>query len=134
VSAASSDPASSRPGGPAGGFPVVGRFREGYAAEQVDAFVADVERAFDHDPPAMAPYEVADQRFRVSRRGRRYDLRQVDGHLEQLQGALRERHGGDAVAAVEASVPSGHGASTWWIYLLGLLIVAALVIFALTQL
>lgn len=116
------------------GFAVVTRFREGYVAEQVDAFVADLERAFDHDPPTVAPYEVADQRFRVRRRGRRYDLRQVDDHLEKVQAALRERHGGDAIAAVEATVPSGHGASTWWIYLLGLLIVVALVAFTLTQL
>jgi hypothetical protein len=108
--------------------------REGYAAEEVDEFVDGLRRSLRHDPPAMAPYEVADARFKVTRVGRRYALRPVDEYLDVAQAALRERHGEDAVAGLEGRASDERHVSTLWIYLVGVLMVAAVVLFALTQL
>ena len=107
---------------------------EGYAADEVDEFVEQVRRALRHDPPAMAPYEVADARFKVTRWGHRYALREVDTYLDSAQAALRERHGEDAVAEVEGHASEERHVSTVWIYLVGVLVVAAVVLFAVTQL
>lgn len=115
-------------------FPSSGWVREGYDADQVDAFVAELVRSLRHEPPTMAPYEVADRRFAVRRRGRGYALRPVDDYLDQAQAVLRERHGGDAVASLEGhSTPPEHF-PTWWIYLLALAVVVAVVVFTLGQL
>jgi cell division septum initiation protein DivIVA len=109
-------------------FPAAGWGREGYDADQVDEFVGELRRSLRHEPPAMAPYEVTDQRFAVRRRGRGYALRPVDDYLDRVQALLRERHGADAVASLEGhSTPPEHF-PTWWIYLLALLIVAAIVV------
>jgi hypothetical protein len=107
---------------------------EGYAADEVDEFVDGLRRSLRHDPPAMAPYEVADARFKVTRLGRRYALRAVDEHLATAQAALRERHGEDAVAGLEGRASGERHVSTLWIYLVGVLVVAAVVLFAVTQL
>jgi DivIVA domain-containing protein len=107
---------------------------EGYAAEEVDEFVDELRRALRHDPPAMAPYEVADARFKVTRVGRRYALQPVDEYLESTRVALRERHGEDAVAEVEGRVSDERHVSTLWIYLVGLAVVVAVILFAVTQL
>jgi hypothetical protein len=111
-----------------------GFLREGYSADEVDGFVDEVRRSLRHDPPAMAPYEVADARFKVTRLGRRYALRSVDEYLDSAQAALRERHGEDAVAEVEGRASDERHVSTLWIYLVGVLVVAAVVLFAVTQL
>jgi DivIVA domain-containing protein len=108
--------------------------REGYNAAEVDEFVEDLQRALRREPPAMAPYEIADQRFKVSRFGRRYRLREVDEYLDRAQEQFRERHGGDAVALVEGRPPAPHHVRTWWIYLIALVIAGLLVAFLLTQL
>jgi DivIVA domain-containing protein len=115
-------------------LPTPGMLREGYDAEQVDEFLAELGRALRHDPPAMAPYEVADQRFKVRRTGRRYALRPVDEHLEQAQAVLRRRHGADAVAGLEGRVPEPRHVPTWWIYAVGLVLVALIVAVTVTQL
>ncbi len=115
-------------------LPTVGLLREGYDAGQVDGFLAELGRALRHDPPAMAPYEVADERFRVRRTGRRYALRPVDEHLERAQEVLRRRHGADAVAQLEGRLPKPRHFPTWWIYALGLVLVALIVVFAVFQL
>lgn len=120
-------------------FPPPGWCKEGYAADRVDDFAAEVERAMRRRPPAMAPYEVADQRFPVHRRGRRYDLRAVDDYLEAAQAELRDQHGEDAVAGVTGSAGGpgerrgARAPSTWWIYAVGILMVAAILTFALTR-
>lgn len=111
-------------------LPTAWFLREGYDAERVDAFLGELGRALRHEPPAMAPYEVADQRFRVRRTGRRYALRPVDEHFEQAQGVLRRRHGGDAVAGLEGRLPEPRHFPTWWIYLLALVLVAVMVAYA----
>jgi len=108
--------------------------QEVYAADEVDAFVTGLRRSLRHDPPDMAPYEVADARFKVTRLGRRYALRPVDDYLDSTQAALRARHGEDAVAEVEGRLSEERHVSTLWIYLVGLLVIAAVVLFALTQL
>jgi DivIVA domain-containing protein len=115
-------------------FPTAGWGREGYDADQVDAFVGELRRSLHSEPPAMAPYEVTDQRFAVRRRGRGYALRAVDDYLDQAQQLLRERHGGDAVASLEGhSTPPEHF-PTWWIYVLALVIVVAVVAFTVAAL
>jgi hypothetical protein len=108
--------------------------REGYAASEVDAFLARLQPALLREPPAMAPYEVEDQRFTVKRFGRRYALRPVDEYLDQAQSTLRERHGDDAVAHVHGTAPEPHKVHTGWIYLVALVLVAAMVAFLVTQL
>jgi hypothetical protein len=113
---------------PEAALPAAGLLREGYDAEAVDRFLAELRRALLHEPPAMAPYEVADQRFRVSRSGRRYALRPVDEHLETAQEVLRRRHGADAVAGVQGRLPEPRHVPTWWIYLLALVLVALIVV------
>ena len=106
----------------------------GYVADDVDEFVEELRRSLRHDPPGMAPYEVTDQRFPVRRRGRGYALRPVDDYLDHARAVLRERHGGDALASLEGhSTPPEHF-PTWWIYLLALVLVAAVVVFTVAQL
>jgi len=108
--------------------------REGYSASEVDDLVSQLQRSLRRDPPTMAPYEVADQRFKVTRFGRRYALREVDEFLDQAQTVLRERHGEDAVANLEGRAPEPRHVRTGWIYLLALVLVAGMVVFVLTQL
>ena len=108
--------------------------REGYAAAEVDDFVTRLRSAMQRQPPTMAPYEVADQRFKVSRLGRRYALEPVDAFLEQAEGQLRAVHGEDAVAHVEGRQPEPHHFPTGWIYLVALVLVAGMVAFLVTQL
>jgi len=110
-------------------FPTARFPQEGYSAAEVDAFTDELQRALRKDPPAMAPYEIADQRFKVGRVGRRYRLREVDDYLDRGQEQLRERHGEDAVAQLEGRAPEPHHVRTWWIYLIALVIAGALVAF-----
>jgi hypothetical protein len=114
-------------------LPAARRLGEGYDADQVDAFVGELRQALRHDPPAMAPYEVADQRFRVRRTGRRYALRAVDEHLAVAQEVLRVRHGADAVAALQGHASPPRHFPTWWIYAVALVLVAVIVGYAVTQ-
>jgi hypothetical protein len=115
-------------------FPTAGLGRVGYDVGQVDAFVDELQRSLHHDPPTMAPYEVADQRFRVRRWGRRYSMHVVDDYLDQAQQALRARHGADAVAGLEGHSAEPRHVSTWWIYLVAAVLIAGMVLFTLTQL
>jgi DivIVA domain-containing protein len=108
--------------------------REGYSAGEVDEFVDQLRGAMRRDPPTMAPYEVVDQQFKVSRLGRRYQLRPVDEFLDAQHRALRERHGEDAVANLEGRTPEPRHFPTLWIYLVAAVLVAAMVLFLLTQL
>jgi DivIVA domain-containing protein len=115
-------------------FPTARWGREGYSASEVDGFVDQLTQALHRQPPTMAPYEVADQRFKVTRLGRRYGLRQVDEYLASGQQVLREQHGDDAVAGLEGRAPEPRHFPTLWIYLVALLLVALMVAFLLTQL
>jgi hypothetical protein len=108
--------------------------REGYSASEVDDLVGQLQQALRRDPPTMAPYEVADQRFKVTRFGRRYALREVDEFLDEAQRVLRERHGEDAMANLEGRAPEPRHVRTGWIYLVALLLIAAMAVFVLTQL
>ena len=115
-------------------LPTAGWGREGYAATEVDEFVEQLRQALRREPPTMAPYEVVDQRFGVTRFGRRYQLRAVDELLDAAREVLRERHGEDAVANLEGRVPEPRHFPTLWIYAVALVLVAAMVLFLLTQL
>lgn len=113
--------------------------REGYAAEEVDAFAADAGMALHKDPPGMAPYEVADQQFHVRRFRRGYRMRPVDDYLDEVQADLRRRHAGhDAVAGLDGQESEVRRAvrpvRTWWIYAIGLVLLAAIIAFGLRQL
>lgn len=127
-------PEATQSGLPEPELPTSGFLREGYDAAEVDAFVEELGLALRREPPAMAPYEIADQRFKVSRFGRRYRLREVDAYLDRAEDQFRERHGRDAVALVEGRPPAPHHVRTWWIYLVALVIAGLLVAFLLTQL
>ena len=81
----------------------------------------------------MAPYEVADARFKVTRVRRRYQMRSVDDYLERVQAVLRERHGADAVADVEGHLSTPRHVPTTWIYGVALLLVVVMLAFAVTQ-
>ena len=82
----------------------------------------------------MAPYEVADARFRATHLRRRYRMRSVDEYLEQAQAVLRHRHGHDAVADIEGQLSPPRHVPTAWIYGIALVIVVVIVAFAVTQL
>jgi hypothetical protein len=107
--------------------------RVGYRADEVDAFLAELWKALDRSTPGMAPYEVADARFKATRLRRRYQMRSVDDYLERIQAVLRERHGGDAVADVEGHLSTPRHVSTAWIYVVALVLVVAMLAFAFTQ-
>jgi DivIVA domain-containing protein len=115
-------------------FPAATWGREGYSASEVDEFLRQLKRALRREPPTMAPYEVVDQRFKVTRFGRRYGLREVDEYLESGRELLHERHGEDAVANLEAQEPEPRHFPTLWIYLVALVLVAVMLAFLLTQL
>ncbi len=119
---------------PAATFPTARFGREGYAAAEVDEFVDQLRRALRREPPTMAPYEIVDERFKVTRLGRRYQPRAVDEFLDSGDGILRERHGQDAVANLEGRAPEPKHFPTLWIYLVALVLVAAMLLFLLTQL
>lgn len=104
-------------------FRSAGFGRSGYDREQVDTFVDELRAALRGRSAAMAPYEVADKRFRVRRFAAAYSMREVDAYLDRAEEALRERHGEDAVAGI-----TGHGSaptrvSTWWVYAVALVLV-----------
>ena len=82
----------------------------------------------------MAPYEIADQRFKVTRFGRRYALRVVDEFLDTGQERLRERHGEDAVANLEGRAPEPRHVRTGWIYLVALVLIVLMATSSSTQL
>ena len=108
--------------------------RVGYRADEVDAFLAGLWKALDRATPGMAPYEVADARFKATRLRRRYQMRSVDDYLDQVQAVLRERHVGDAVADVEGHLSKPRHVPTTWIYVVALVLVAVMLAFAFTQL
>lgn len=117
---------------PAADFPAAGTLHAGYRRAEVDEFVADLRRALQHDPPTMAPYEVGDVRFPAARREDAYAMQPVDEFLDAAQELLRERHGGDAVAAL-----SGHTSpvqSGRWPLVLALALVALVAVAALALL
>ncbi len=106
----------------------------GYRADEVDAFLAELWKALDRPQPAMAPYEVADARFKATRVRRRYQMRSVDDYLERIQAVLRERHGADAVADIEGHVSTPRHVRTGWIYAIALVLILVMLAFAVTQL
>jgi DivIVA domain-containing protein len=72
------------------------RFRAGYAAEEVEPFVAEVEDALRSPQPRLEAEDVAGKRFIpvVLRHGYRMD--DVDGYLDHAEHVLRERQEGSA--------------------------------------
>ena len=128
------DPGQTEPGLPDPQLSGAPWGREGYSVPEVDAFVVELRTALQRKPPTIAPYEVADQRFKVSRFGKRYALKDVDDFLDLAQARLREVHGEDAVAHVEGREPEPRHFPTGWIYLVALVLVALMVAFLVTQL
>ena len=108
--------------------------QRGYRQAEVNQFVDDLQRAYRHDPPTMAPYEVADQRFAPTRFGKGYTMQSVDSYLDEAREQLRERHGTDAVAAVEGRRTEHRHFPTELIYVAAVVLILAMVVFALTQL
>jgi hypothetical protein len=108
--------------------------REGYRVDEVDDFVRQLQGALESDPPAMAPYEVADHRFGVVRWRNGYSLRGVDEYLAHAQEVLRTRHGDDPVASLAGRVDDRRHFPTGWIYIVALVLILVIVGVALTQL
>lgn len=106
----------------------------GYRADEVDAFLAELWKALERPQPAMAPYEVADARFKATRLRRRYRMKSVDDYLERIQAVLRERHGADAVADLEGHLSTPRHVRTGWIYAVAVVLILVMLAFALTQL
>jgi DivIVA domain-containing protein len=115
-------------------FQRAGFGREGYRVDEVDAFVDQLGPALENDPPAMAPYEVADHRFAVVRWRKGYSLRGVDEYLAHAQEVLRTRHGDDPVASLSGRVDDRRHFPTGWIYIAALVLIIVIVGVAVTQL
>lgn len=107
--------------------------REGYRAADVDQFVARLRQALGEDPPTLAPYEVVEQRFKVTRFGRRYSLPAVDDYLDAGQEGLRRKLG-YAPVTTRRPADERHRFPVGWIYLVALALIAFMLLFVLTQL
>lgn len=98
----------------------------GYGCDEVDAFLESVTEATAHQPPAMAPYEVDDVRFRGIRWGRGYQMRAVDERLDEMRTSLQDRHGHDAVHDVTGHAVERQRRIARWIYLTAAVVVVVL--------
>lgn len=107
--------------------------REGYRVDEVDTFVHRVRGGLDSNPPTMAPYEVADERFGVVRWRAGYSLRDVDHYLARAQEVLRARHGDDPVAALTGRLDDRRHVPTGWIYIAALVLAVLIVAVAVSQ-
>ena len=99
------------PGGANGAFPRSGRAVPGYDVAQVDAFLAEVRRAYDAEGGATPGIDAATIRhtsFRMRRGG--YAPPQVDAALERLEDAFaaRERERDIARMGEEAWLRRAH--------------------------
>ena len=111
------------------------RGSEGYRREEVDAFVDRALTALGENPPSLTPEDLDAQRFRVVRVRRGYDMRQVDDWMDALAGQLRRgRTSAASSAAGGRPSPPRHHVRTWWIYAIAVVLVLAMVLFAVTQL
>ena len=109
-------------------FPVAGRLRRGYDVAEVETFLHDAERALRSDPPAMAPYEVQDARFRGVRWRRGYDMAAVDERMAELHADLRERHGDrpDGVSGIQGHESVRSHRTAFWIYVTAAVLVVVI--------
>lgn len=125
------DPAGKRRRGQ--DFPRTRFPRRGYDCSQVEDFLHEAERALRHTPPAMAPYEVQDARFRGVRFRQGYDMVAVDERMEELHATLREAHGDDSVGSIQGHESVRQHRAAFWIYVGAAVLVVLIVGFALTQ-
>ena len=65
-------------------------WRTGYSAEEVDAFIAEVEIALFSPDPRVNASDVAWQSFTEVRRKPGYDIQDVDRFLEEAENLLSE--------------------------------------------
>ena len=66
-------------------------FREGYAMEQVDAFIERVAQSLAAPTPTVRPEDVRAVRFAPVRLREGYDMAEVDAYLDELEQHLAER-------------------------------------------
>lgn len=90
---------------------------EGYAVEEVDAFVAQLEAALAQQPPAMRPEDVHTKVFHIKRVHAAYDEREVDAFLDDAEHRLREAFG-------QPDLPSG-GRRYGWLHAVGTAVIVA---------
>jgi hypothetical protein len=96
---------------------------------QVDAFVAELQRALRQDPPTMAPYEVADKRFSVVRGRSGYAMRPVDEYLDRAQELLRSRRGADdALSGLDGREAPRASLAARWVYAVAAALVLGIVV------
>ena len=107
--------------------------RRGYDCTQVEDFLHEAERAMRYTPPAMAPYEVQDARFRGVRFRQGYDMVAVDDRMEELHATLRDAHGDDSVSSIQGHESVRQHRVAFWIYVGAAVLVVLIVGFAFTQ-
>lgn len=66
-------------------------FREGYAMEQVDAFIARAAQSLGTATPTVRPEDVRAVQFAPVRLREGYDMAEVDAYLDELEQHLAER-------------------------------------------
>ena len=66
-------------------------FREGYAMEQVDAFIARAAQSLGAATPTVRPEDVRAVQFAPVRLREGYDMAEVDAYLDELEQHLAER-------------------------------------------
>ncbi len=66
------------------------RFSEGYAKEEVDAFVSRAAQTLDSPAPTLRPEDVRAVRFAPVRLRQGYDMGEVDAWLDELEQHLTE--------------------------------------------
>lgn len=71
------------------------RLREGYAIDEVDAYVEHITSALSLDDPDLTADEVDAVRFQPATLGAGYDMAQVDMWLYQVAAELRARASGE---------------------------------------
>lgn len=108
--------------------------RRGYDCTEVEDFLHQAQRALRARPPAMAPYEVQDARFRGVRLRSGYAMQAVDDHMEELYLALREAHGDDSVSGIQGHESVRQHRTAFWIYVGAAVLVTLILGFALLQL
>ena len=88
-------------------------FREGYAMEQVDAFIERAAQSLGAPVPTVRPEDVRAVRFAPVRMREGYDMAQVDTYLDELEQHLVERvRDLPQVPAVPAGTDPDPGART----------------------
>ncbi|WP_344154585.1 DivIVA domain-containing protein [Nocardioides koreensis] len=87
-------------------------FREGYAREQVDAFILRAAQSLDAPTPVIRPEDVRAVQFAPVRLREGYDMAEVDAYLDELEQHLAERVKDQPQPSPALAAEPGDGAPT----------------------